>query len=202
MARKWVLFSAILLIFAVPPIMAQGHRQGGGGQGQGRQGTGMQTGQRQQAGTMSQMRQQTRDRMRVHATQQQQNQFRTCTQSSKRVRDRIREMKRTTRGSSINAQQTQRLQQQVQTELQTMQQERERLAASLNDEQKIAAQNRLQEMARNQAQLEGFSEALGFELEQASLNGDKIRDQVRDMDRVSKKLQQQQRDLGAELALD
>ncbi len=159
-------------------------------------------GQAQQAGTVTQNRQQTRDRMRIQTTQQQRNQFQTCTQSSKQVRDRIREMKKATRGQSVNQQQMLQLRDRLRQDLQTMTQQRGQLQSAFNEEQKAVAQPRLQEMARDQNQLEEFSEALGFELEQATLDTDRVRDRIRDMDKSSKQLQDRERDLGSELALD
>ncbi len=189
----------ILLTLAVPLVMAQGRRSGGGMQGQGGQGSaGMQGGQNQPPGMGGQT---DRQRMRSHVTQPQQSQYRTCTQSMDRVRSRIREMARLTKSQSIDAQQALQLNEQLRNSLEIMQKEQEELAAGLDDEQKATAQDRLLEMARNQEQLEAFSETLGFELEQASLDEEKVRDQVRKMDRTSKQLQQEQRELATDLEL-
>jgi hypothetical protein len=170
--------------------------------GQGRQGMqGMQRGQNQSPGMGGQMGQQDRQRMRIHATDHQQAQYRTCTQSMDRVRSRIREMARLTKGQAIDRQQVHNLRQQLRNELQTMQQEQERLTQAFDNEQKAAVQNRVQQITQQQNDLEVFSDALGFELDQAELDRDKLRDQIRKLDRTSKELQQQQRDMAQDAGI-
>lgn len=201
MTRK-LSFLLILLCVAVPGL-AQRHGAGGmqGGQGQGQGMPGIQRGRNQSPGLVGQMGQQDRQRMRIHATEQQQLQYRTCTQSMDRVRSQIREMTRSSRDKSINRQQMQELHQQLRTELQMMQQERERLITGFDNEQKAAIQSRLQQMKRAQTDLDYFSDALGFELNQSELDRDQVWEQVRHMDRTAKELQQQQRDMAEDAGI-
>jgi hypothetical protein len=191
----------ILLCLAAVPVLAQRRGAGGMQGGQGQAMTGMQRGQNQSSGMSGQMGQQERQRMRIHATQPQQMQYRTCTQSMDRVRLQIRQMTRSTKGATIDRQQMQLLHQQLRNELQTMRHERERLVTGFDDEQKAAIQNRLQEMNHSQTDLDYLSDALGFELNQAELNSDKVREQVRNIDRSAKELQQQQRDMAGDAGI-
>jgi hypothetical protein len=200
MRRAICLIMAMVGLGVAPLLSAQG-RGSGGMQGGGRQGQGMQRGQSQAPGTAGQMGQQDRQRMRIHATQQQQQQYRTCTQSMDQVRSRVRAMARLTKGGKIDHGQMQQLRQQLRTELQTMQQEREQLTARFTNEQQAAVQNHVQEMNRSQTDLESYFEALGHELDQLSPNPDRVRDQVRNMDRASKELQQRQRDMAADAGI-
>jgi hypothetical protein len=170
--------------------------------GQGRQGVpGMQRGPKESTDMRGQMGQQDRQRMRVHATEKQQAQNRTCTQSMERVRTRVREIARATKGQPLNRQEMQRLHQQLRSELRTMQSEREELLSGLDDEQKAAVQNRVQEMNHLQMDLDSFSEALGFELDQLEPNPGRLREQARNLERTAKQLQQEQRDMSAEAGL-
>ena len=139
--------------------------------------------------------------MRVHAMQQQQMQYRNCTQSMAQVRSRIRQMSQLMKGQSFSRQQALQLHQQLQNELQTMQQQREELMAGLDAEQKASVQNRVQQLTRTQMDLNTLSDALGFELDQVDTNPDRLRDQVRKMDRTSKQLQQQDRDMAADAGI-
>ncbi len=144
------------------------------------------------------MNQQSRDRSRIHINLQQQGQYQTCTQSTERVRNTVREMARVTKGQSIDGQLRQ-VHEQLRNELQTMQQDRERLKASLGDEQRAQLQGHLQAITRSQEQLEASSVALGQTLNEANTDTARVRDQIQKMDRTSKELQRQQRELGADL---
>ncbi len=202
MISKSLFLAALLGMFSVPTLWAQGHGAGGMQGGQRQQGmSGMQRGQNQSPGMGAQLGQQNRQRMRVHATQQQQQQYRTCTQSMERVRSRIREMARLSKSQPLNREQAQQLHQQLRNELQTMQQQREQLMTGLDQEQKAAVQNRAQQMNQAQMDLDSFSEALGFELNQVDPNRDKVREQVRNLERSSKQLQQQQREVAEEAGI-
>jgi uncharacterized secreted protein with C-terminal beta-propeller domain len=111
-------------------------------------------------------------------------------------------MSRLSQGKNMDSAQLRPMNQQLSNELQLIEQERERLAASLDEEQSAAAQNRLQQMSHNQQELQDFSEALDFELNQETVNNVKFREQVKKMNSVAEKLQNQQRDLSGELAID
>lgn len=178
-------------------VSAQG-RSPGGMQAGNRQGMqGMQRGQGQSPAMGGQIGQQDRQRMRIHATQQQQDQYRTCTQSMDRLQSRVREMARLSKGEQFDRGQMQQLRNKLRTDLQTMQQERQELNAGLTAEQQAAVQNQVQEMNRSQKDLESNFEALGRELDLVNPSQDRVRDQVRNMDRAAKSLQQRQREMAA-----
>jgi hypothetical protein len=145
---------------------------------------------------------QTRQRLRIHATDQQRAQYRTCAQSLDRVRSRIRDMNRIMKGSAFNKQQALQAREQLRQELRTLRQEHERWVAGLDDEQKAAVPEPLQQMSRTRQQLEDWSEALGFELEQESVDSTAVLDQLRKLDNATRQLQQQQRDVASDLALE
>jgi hypothetical protein len=201
MMRK-LSFLLVLFCLATLPLFAQRRGSGGMQGGQGHQGMpGMQRGQNQSPTMGGQMGQQDRQRMRIHATSQQQTQYRTCTQSMDRVRSQIREMARASNGKTMNRQQMQQLHQQLRSELQSMQQTREQLMTGFDDEQKTAVQNRAQNMIHTQSDLDYFSDALGFELNQAELNTSKIREHVRKMEHTAQELQQEQRDMARDAGI-
>ncbi len=204
MFRKLIIPLGILVIFAGSLLYAQG-RPGGGGQGPGQRGSGlggpqagMRGGQRANQGAGLQ----TRQRLRIHATDQQRAQYRTCAQSLDRVRSRIRDMNRIMKGSAFNKQQALQAREQLRQELRTLRQEHERWVAGLDDEQKAAVPEPLQQMSRTRQQLEDWSEALGFELEQESVDSTAVLDQLRKLDNATRQLQQQQRDVASDLALE
>jgi chromosome segregation ATPase len=159
---------------------------------------GMQAGQRGNQGAGMQ----TRQRLRIHATDQQRAQYRTCTQSLDRLRTRIRDMNRIMNSAAFNKQQALQAREQLRNELRTMQQEHDRWVAGLDDEQKAAVSEQLQQMSRTRQPLEDWSEALGFELEQESVDSAAVRDQLRKLDKATRQLQQQQRDVASDLALE
>ncbi len=204
MKRKLLLMTALLCWAGTGLVAAQGPRGGGmQGGGQGRQGMPGMGGQQMgpPGGQNPGMGQQKRQQMHVHATQQQQTQYRNCTQSTEQVRSRIRQMSQLMKRQSFNTQQALQLHQQLQNELQTIQQQREQLMAGLDAEQKASVQNRVQQVNRTQMDLNTLSDALGFELDQADPSPDRLRDQVRKMDRTSKQLQQQERDMAADAGI-
>ena len=171
-------------------------------QGQRRGGAMGQPGQNRPNDTGPQLGQQQRQRMQTQVTQQQRDQYRQCTQSMEQVRGQVQLMRKAASGNAVDRQQVRQLRDRLHTTMQTMLQERDRLSASLNQEQKTAVQNQLTETDRNQQQLEEVSELLGYELDQADMDRDRVRDQLRDMDKAAKRLHDQQQLLGQNLAVD
>ncbi len=190
------MYRALILFFllCVPLAFAQG-RGGMRGQGQ-RNGPVGQNRSAQQRGTQ----QQTRQRSQIASRQQ--AQYRKCDQAHARLQKRVREMNRVTRQQRMNTQQMRQAHQQFRTELRRMQQENESLMAGLDSQQKDRARNQIQNVSQNQEELVAFSDALGFELEQVTPDQDRIRDQVRDLDRSTRQLQERQHDLANELGLN
>lgn len=182
----------LALTLALMIVLAQAQRPGGGTGGQRRAGGQRQMGQ--QAGQQQ--------RQRAGATQEQQKQYRVCTEALNRIRSRIRQMTRLAAAQPFNAQQMQALQEQLRVELQEVEQQQAQLTESLNEQQRTAVQDRLAEIAKHQQDLDSFTEALGFELDQAALQETKVREQVKKLDTAAKELQKQQRELGSELEIE
>ncbi len=111
-------------------------------------------------------------------------------------------MARIAAGSSLNLQSANELYTQLVEDLHAQQQEQQSLTQSLTDEQRTANQDRLKEMSQREQDLELFSEALGFELEQASIDNSKVQEQVRKLDETSKSLDKQQHHLAEDLGID
>lgn len=182
--------SGLLSILLVPFALGQGHGSGGM-QGQGRQGQG------QQSGGFGRQ-----DRMRPRANRQQQDQYRLCSRALSRVRKRIRAMARITTVSSINLQQARELNERLVDDLHSMEQEQQSFTGSLTAEQKTAAGTRLQQIHERQQDLESFSEALGFELDQVSVEGSAVQEQVRKLEDTSRSLEEQHHNLAEDLGID
>lgn len=191
MSIRCVVLTGLAGILLLPIALAQG-RGSGGMQGQGRKGQGAPpfagnppTGSRPTRGT-----------------QQQQARYRVCEQSLNRFRKRVRAMAKLGSANTFNRQQLTELQDQLLTDLQSIQQDRQSLAESLSEEQKSANQARLQEMTRSQEDLELFSEALGFELEQADIDSSKVQKNVEQLEKASRALEKQQHSLAESLGVD
>jgi chromosome segregation ATPase len=182
---------ALLAVSLAVPALAQ--RPGGGQR---------RAGSQRQMGQQAPPQQGQQQRQRTRATQQQQQQYRVCTDAMNRVRSRIREMARLAAAQALDVEQMQLLEEQLRSELQAMAQEQAQLTADLSEEQKSAAQDQLGKIAKGQEDLESFSEALGFELEQANLDEAQVREQVKKLDAAAKQLQKQQQELGSELEME
>jgi hypothetical protein len=143
----------------------------------------------------TQMRQQ--QRLRIHATDQQRQQYADCTRATQRLRTRLRDMSRLSQGQSIGAGQATQWREQLRNEIQAMQQEQEQLRAGLSDEQKQASARQLQQAKQSADQLEAWSEALGFELEQQNVDAAKVSKQADKMEGAAKKLQKQQQEIAS-----
>jgi len=127
MSKRAVLFAAALVLAAAPILVAQGRGgQGGGGpqSGMGQQGQpgmgqqgqqpGMgQSGSPQDMGQGQQQANRDQQRQRIHATDQQRNQYNTCTQSADRVRTQARTMADAAKGGGANNQEFRQQQEQL-----------------------------------------------------------------------------------------
>ncbi len=144
-------------------------------------------------------RQQTRQQ--IQATSQQQLQYRSCVQSAEQLRTRLRQMKQLQKGDAISPEQAAQWREQVRTQLRQMQQEHERLMTGLSDEQQAGLQEPVKNANRAAQDLDTFSEALGFELEQAKLDTEKVRLQAQRMETSVAQLEKQYRAMGDELGI-
>lgn len=215
MSKKLILSLVTLLFFVAPLAIAQmrggggmgqggsgmGGMQGGSGQGSGMGGSGM--GSRQMGGMdSSQMQTRQQRRQQMHTTNQQDYKYNACRQAMTRVRARLHQMAKITRTQPLDVQQVDQLQDQLNSDIQDMEQQLDDLAASLNDEQKSADQKQLEKVMKETKDLEAWSEALGFELEQEKVDSAKVQEKVRKADTAAKELQKQERDLAVSLGIE
>lgn len=190
MKIRLLLSTALATIFWVPLLLGQGR---GSGQGQGRQGQGPPPfSGNPQAGTRAQS---------IGARQQQQR-YRDCQQAVHRVRKRLRAMSKAASLDALQARQMQELHNQLVNDMRAMEQEQQAFTAGLTEEQKSVNRAALAKMTQNQQDLELFSEALGFELDQAALEKEKIRENIRKLDETSRTLEKQQQQLAEQLDVD
>lgn len=192
---------ALTLLFSLSAIATLGQGQGRGGpssrsgmQGEvGPQGARGMTNQGQ-----AQPRNETDARLQAAARRQQ---YQDCLRITSRLRSRLRQMTRLGHGQSVSADQAASWRREVQNEIRTVQQQQELVRSHLTGQEQAEAAERLRQVDRAQQQLEGFSEALGFELEQAAPDPVQIRDKARQTDASVRDLQKQQHELADELGI-
>jgi len=206
MKRKFLALAAIVSLAVSPVSYAQrggggGQRGGGGGiQGQGPATTGQQWGgQQEQVG--AQMGTRDQQRQRIHATDQQQDQYRTSTQASDRVRTQARDMAKAAKGGGVNNEQFRQQHAQLRNEIQTMQQEHDRFAQGLSDEQRAAVQDRIRRMDQARDRVHTQSQQMDQEMSQANPDAQRIATQAREMGKAMKDWQKQYRGMGSEIGI-
>jgi chromosome segregation ATPase len=204
-SNKLALTLTLFILFAAPLALAQ--MRGGGAGGGGGQGSGMGGGQRG-AGMgrpadfpdmgSSQMQQR---RQQMHTTDQQDRQYRRCSQAMNRVRTRLRQISKLSSTQPLPVAQLIPLQDQLSADVQDMQQQLNELVASLNDEQKTADQEKIEDLMQSTKDLEAFADALGYELEQENVETAKVREELRTADGAAKQVQKQERELAESLGI-
>ncbi len=195
--RTRVLVLGLSLLFGGS---AFAQRRGPGGmQGNPSAGRGSQAGMSNR-GTGQQM--QMHDRMRIHASDQQLQQSRTCTQSMERVRTRLRTMARIKQNQPISSEQASQWREQLRNDVRTMNQEQSNLMNSLTPDQQDATRNRTQQMQTSREQLEKMSEALDMELSLEAPDPAKVRQQAREMESTANKIRTQQQQLNNDLGIN
>ena len=139
-----------------------------------------------------------RDRVRIHATNEQRDQFRTCTQSADRVRIQAREMARQAGGVGFHPDQARQQRNQVREQVRTMLEHHEMFLNGLGQEQLSAAQNRLRTMNEIRERLNTRLRELDEQLEGRNLDGRRVAESAREVERAMKEWQKHQRMLGEE----
>ena len=207
MKRGFLALAAIVSLAVSPVLYAQrgggggGQRGGGGGmQGQGPTISGQPRGGQQgqvgaQTGTRDQQRQ------RIHATDQQGNQYRTSTQAADRVRTQARDMAKAAKGGGVNNEEFRQQHAQLRNDIQTMQQEHDRFAQGLSEEQRAAVQDRIRRMDQARDRLHTQSQQMDQEMSQANPDAQHIATQAREMEKAMKEWQKQYRSLGSEIGI-
>ena len=142
-----------------------------------------------------------RDRIRIHATDQQRDQYRTCDQSMDRIRTRARDMAKASSSPGFNADQARQNRDQLRNELRVMEQEHERLMQGLNGEQKEAIAEHHRNMEQIHQRINTRLQEMDQELAQATPNGQRAAEQARAIEREMKQWQKQHREMGDELGL-
>lgn len=172
-----------------------GLAQGRGGM----QGGGAPAGRGMTSQGQAQQRNQTDARLQAAARRQQ---YQDCLRITSRLRARLSQMTHLGRSQSVSADQAASWRREVRNEIQIMQQQQELVRTHLTEQERSGSADRLRQVDRAQQQLEGFSEALGFELEQAAPDPVKIRDKARETDASVRDLQKQQRELADNLGIE
>jgi chromosome segregation ATPase len=194
------LVAALAISLTLPALAQRG--------GKGRQGMGQPSGQGQsgmgQQGAGQDMQSQMRDqqRARLHATTQQHQRFKNCTQSTNQVRSRVRTMARLGKGKQISSEEASQWREQLRNELQTMTRAQEEFINSLSEEQKSAVQDQTKEMAKEQNQLEQLSEELDMQLALETPDTEQVKQSAGKMEKTTAQLQSQQKKLALELGIE
>jgi hypothetical protein len=143
-----------------------------------------------------------REQLRRSVTDQQRNQYRVCSETAQRVRTRSREMVRLARGTKFNAEAWRQLHVQLQSEIQVMEEEHERLMQELGDEQRAATQQRTREMEEDLESLDVWMQAMDDELAESEPDAKQLAGQARKVEKAAKEWEKDNKDLGADLGLN
>ena len=195
--RTWMtaLAATVILSLAAVPMVSAGN-------GGGRQGGGKSTGSQQRGGGQSSDQPRSSgngSRVRLEATQQQQQQVRTCTEAAEQVRRQAREIVKSARGTGPAGESPPQQHRLLQDRVRTMEQEHNRLMQSLNEQQRAQLQDRIRQMtaARNRVQSE--MERLGPLMEGGDPDPARVRDHAREVERASKTWEKQYRRIESEM---
>lgn len=196
MKQKLLVLSVALLLLGSNAFAQRRGSSGmqGGQSGQGQRGSGAQPGQGQPADSGSGTGGGDQQRIRIHATDRQQQQLKSCTQSTERIRTRTREMSRLGKGT-LTAEQAQVWREQIQNELQTMNQNYDDLMASLTEEQKSASQDKVKKVEESRSQLLEVADLLEDELIAPELDQNEVQEKARKTEKAAAKLKKTQTEL-------
>jgi hypothetical protein len=186
------------LIMALPIALAQGRGgQGGKGQnagyGQGQQGAG---GTEMGRGSID------RQRDRVHISQQQQDQIRSCDRSVDAVRSQARQMGKYDKNGGFNADKARQDGKQLQGRVKAMQQDHERLMQGLNQGQQQALESHVRNMTQLQDRLNVHMQNLNAELGKTDPDVKPVTAQAREVERISKEWREQYRSIQTQLTTE
>jgi hypothetical protein len=197
-----ILFSAALTLAAT----AQGRGQGSGGGGQ-RGGPATPSGQRGPSGTGQPVgktgsgQQQTKQE-RIRATEQQRNHIQACEQSGNRVSERARAVAEAAKGGGVDSAEFRRLHEQLQQEIRTMQQDRDRLMNGLSQEQQTELQARIRKTDQARDRVNERLRSLDMEMAKADLDQKRIRSFAQDLEKATKEYQKRLRETAEEMGVE
>ncbi len=170
--------------------------QGKGGQGGRGQQSGQSQGQqRSPGGSERGYGDIERERDRIHVSQKQRDQLRTCDRSADAVRDQARQMGKYGQGAAFNADKARQDRDRLQEQVRTMQQEHERLMQGMNPGQQQALESHIRNLNRLQERLNTRMQNLNGELGKADPDAKRVAEQAREMERVSKEWKEQYRSI-------
>lgn len=200
---KRALMIGTALAFVMTPMFALGQgRPGGQGAGQKPRQTQSQKGQAgKTVGKGDMDRDHIRQQLHTHATDQERDQYRTCTQDMDQLRTRARDMVRATDGSNFNVEKARQQQAQFREQFQSMQQQHQQFMSGLDQEQKSAMQNRIRNMEQTQSRINTRLQEMENELNSNNINQQRIRDHARYLQREMQRLQNEHRAMGEDLSL-
>jgi chromosome segregation ATPase len=142
---------------------------------------------------------QTRTRQRVHAPNQQLDQFRACTQSQNRVRTQARDMAGLAGRPGSSSKDALRQRDQLREHVRFMQQEHQRLLQGLGPEQQEAARRQIREMERIQERLQTRMQELDAAVDSPSFDFSQVATRAREVERTMQQWQKQHRKLGNQI---
>jgi hypothetical protein len=192
-----VLGATIFLLIADSTAQRKGGGNAGPPAGQSRQQGA--AGQQSQMGNGAGSGMQDQQQLRLHASDQQRQQLRDCTQTADQVRNRTRDILRQSKNTGIATEQRKQWQEQLRNEIQTLNRNQEQLITGLSEEQRTISQKTIQQMETSRNRLLEVSEILGNALVAPELNQDRIQEQARATERAANELKKQQSQLAAQL---
>jgi hypothetical protein len=194
MKIRAVVFAAILAL-ATSVAPAQGRGGGGGGQQQGQKQTQQQAGGAAERGTTD------RAQLRTRATDRQRDQYRTCTQAMDRVRTQTRTMASNVGGRQFDPGGFRQEMGRLREQLRTMNEERARLIAELDREQRAASRDWIRKMDQLRERAEARMHRLDQELAAEMPNRQRIAKEARALERDVNQWMNEHRAMGKDLGL-
>ena len=185
----------LISIFLLTAVAAFPQGKGGSSRSQGRQQAQPQGQQRQQGGMQSGQGTVERDRVRIHSEQRQQIQ--DCSKMADGIRKQAREMSKTS-AKKFNAGEARQQGDRIQNQLQTMQEEHERLMQGLDSGQQQALRERIQNINQLQQQMNTQMRQLNSELGPANPDPAKVSEQARNMEQTMDKWRKEYKALSSE----
>lgn len=203
--------SIVVIVFfgSVPIVLAQmrggssggmGSSQSSGGGMGGQHSAGMGTnGGMDQGGPMLSSEQR---RQMMHTTKTQDNKYAICAQAMNKVRGTIKHsMSGANTAQGAEAQQPDGGNDQLDSDVQDLEQDQSDFLDSLSDEQKSALENQIKDLQKKMKQLDALSKELNAELEDKNTDPKKIREQTKKLDKLSKAIQNEQRQIAGALGI-
>lgn len=193
-------------------ILAQRGGPGHGGQGrEGQQGQGAPPrieqrggGQQGQQGSRTGQQSGTRDQQekRIHTTDQQRDQHKTCTDSADRLRRQSGEISQLTQGSNFDLSQAREQRDRLHDETRILTKEHDRFMKNLSAEQRSVMGEEFQKMDKSRDRLEERLQAMDQQLDQANPDRNRINERARELEEAVEAFQRQHREMGSQMGVE